>query len=328
LLFAGLRLHCSAANRNRYNQPINLLDGAVMAVAHDLTIRAGGHADLPAVMDIWYANEVGDDPQPPARPPTLPDYPHLLATGRLWVAEQGGRVVGFSGAVVRGTVAFLTDLFVGPEHQSTGVGARLLSQALDPHAGLTRCTVSSTDPRALALYTRYGLLPQWPNFLLRSHRPRPELLLTAEIEAVEALPGDPAIIAWDAEIGGRERPADHAYWAASEGGVALWLLRGGEPIGYAIARLRAGTIWQPGAARVGPVGVLQAEEAGPALCAAIAWAATRADAIRVDLPGPHPGLAGLLEAGFRIGYIETFMLDSPRPFFNPRCYVGSGGALF
>lgn len=40
---------------------------------------------------------------------------------------------------------------------------------------------------------------------------------------------------------------------------------------------------------------------------------------------PSLCLAPLLEAGFRITYLETFLADAP--FFDPASYVGSGDSL-
>ena len=51
--------------------------------------------------------------------------------------------------------------------QSAGVGGWLMLQAFGAAAGL-RCTLSSSDPRALGLYIRAGLIPRWQNFLLRA----------------------------------------------------------------------------------------------------------------------------------------------------------------
>src|SRR5262245_64178046 len=128
------------------------------------TIRTAVAADIPQIYDIWYANEVGDDPNPPPRgPPAV--IAHELATGEIVVAEQEGRLVGFASVIVRGAVAFLAECFVRAEARSGGVGRQLVQELL-PRAGLTSCTLSSTDPRALALYIRAGMRPRWPNFCL------------------------------------------------------------------------------------------------------------------------------------------------------------------
>jgi hypothetical protein len=49
--------------------------------------------------------------------------------------------------------------------------------------------------------------------------------------------------------------------------------------------------------------------------------------IHIDVPGPHPCLAPLLERGFRIVYVETFVSQAASPFFDARRYIASGSDL-
>lgn len=290
------------------------------------TIRRAGTEDFAGIYDVWYDNEVGDDPNPPPRT-MLPDYAHILATGELYVAEQDGQIAGFAGTVTRGTVTFLTDLFVRPRRHSAGLGGRLLRRAFAAHAERIRCTVSSNDLRAQSLYIRAGMRPQWPEYLLRADAPPGAAPFGGDLAIVEGQAGDPALVQWDADIGGRERPQDHAYWVEQEGGVPLWFRREGRTLGYGYARLRAGTLWSPGAARIGPVGAHTPENAAACVCAAMRWAAGRARVLRIDIPGPHPALAALLAMGFQITYVETFVSTARTPFFDPTRYAGSGGSL-
>jgi GNAT superfamily N-acetyltransferase len=78
-------------------------------------------------------------------------------------------VLAFTGAITRGTVTFLTDLFVHPAYHSSQLGKTLLSSVL-PQDELAHCTVSSSDLRALALYIRAGMRPYWPYFALRREK--------------------------------------------------------------------------------------------------------------------------------------------------------------
>jgi GNAT superfamily N-acetyltransferase len=295
--------------------------------SNHIHIRQGTSRNLAAVMEIWYANETMDDPNPAPCPPILPEYPHLLETGKLWIAEQGGLPIGFSGVVVRGQTAFLTDLFVHPQHHAAGIGTRLLAQALDEYAHLTRFTVSSSELPALALYIRYGMQPLWPHLLLQARNPRTERLACDGLRVEQADPSDPQLIVWDADISGRERSQDHAAWVAREGGVPIWIMRQTSRVGYAYVR-QSGAVLGLSERRVGPIGARTPADAAAVLATAIHWAASQTQIVRVNLLGPHPGLAALLNVGFRISYVETLMLAGPQPPFDPRCYCGSGGALF
>jgi GNAT superfamily N-acetyltransferase len=297
-------------------------------VSSELVLRRGHYSDLTAVMEIWYANETADDPQPPARPALLSEYPHLLDYGDLWMAERDEIAVGFSGAAPRGETTFLTDLFIDPRNHSEGVGNKLLQQALDPYPRESCFTVSSSDMRALALYARYGMQPLWPNFMLHAHKLVPGSFAGHGLQVSQADPYDPEYVGWDAAASGRVRPQDIAFWVEREDGVSLWMEQDGERIGYAMIRLRGGSIWQHRAARLGPIGVREPGHATAVLMAAIDWTMQHTQHLRVDLLGPHPGLATLLASGFRINYVETLMMAGKNPFFDPRCYAGSGGALF
>ena len=49
--------------------------------------------------------------------------------------------------------------------------------------------------------------------------------------------------------------------------------------------------------------------------------------LEITVPGPHPALRPLLEAGFRIDYIGTFCASAPVRL-NPARYIPSGGDLY
>ncbi len=279
---------------------------------------------LAHVYDIFYENEVGEASGPlPPDAGLMAYFRHVLGTGTMYVAERDGQVVAFAGSIARGGVRYLTDLFVRPTAQSDGLGQTLLRYVL-PADGRVHCTCSSTDPRALALYVRSGMQPRWPHINLRLNGPIGDLPDT-DIDMVEARADDPMLVRWDTEIGGRPRPEEYDYWTREQRGVALWFRRRGEVVGYGYARLGGGTLYYPQACTVGPIGACTPENAVACVVAAVDWASKRAEVLRIDLPGPHPALAPLLVAGFRIVYVETFL--STAPFFDARCYVASGSSL-
>src|SRR5579859_7591141 len=198
--------------------------------------RPAHETDLRAVYEVFYQNEVLDSPHPPS-PGDVPSYlRHVLQTGTLYVAEQDGKVLAYAGAITRGNITFLTDLFVWPGHQSGQLGKTLLHSVL-PQDDLVHCTMSSSDPRALALYIRAGMRPQWPHFALRLEKPTHEMTLTPGMEIIEADPGDPALVHWDAQVSGRLRPVDHLYWVREQRAVPLWFRRQGQNVGYGYIRL-------------------------------------------------------------------------------------------
>ena len=309
-----------------------MVDGSAEAI-----IRPAREEDLPAALAVWYADEVRGEPDLPPLSGVPAVLGHIWRTGTMYVAEREGRIVAFAAAVTRDRpgrdaetpdrVAFLTDLFVHPDEQSSHLGTKLLQRAMPAEDGI-RCTASSDDPRALSLYIRAGMQPQWPNFSLRAISTQLHALPPLDVAVDEARPDDGELVRWDAEIGGRHRPVDHAFWAGAERGVPMWLRRGKETIGYAYARLGAGTLRYPDACYIGPVGARTPDQAQDCVLAAVTWARRHAPVVLLDVPGPHPALAPLLDARFRITYFDTFVSTADPPFFDARCYVGSGGSLF
>lgn len=295
----------------------------------DCHLRPAAPADLAAAFAIYAEYEFGAAASATDR--AVPAYlAHLLDHGRVLVAEQAGQLVGFAGLAARDGVAFLSDLFVRPDAQSGALGGALL-RAILPEDGV-RCTCSTSDPRALALYIRAGMRPAWPHYLL--HRaaggrraaaddPSPPGLAVVEGDATA-----PDCAAWEAAIGGRQRPDDLAFWATAQAGQLLWFRRAGATVGYAVIRLRGGTVTHPAAITIGPLGVRDHADALPCVLAAAAWARERGDELCLTLPGPHPALAPLLERGFRLVDSYTFVASDGGAFADPRRYLSSGPDLF
>lgn len=296
------------------------------------TIRPAREDDLQEAYEVWYRTETAgaaDDGQLPAPGQPAPYLGHVLRTGALVVAEEDGALRGFAGAITRGSVLFLTDLFVDPTYQSGGLGRALL-QAVAPASDLTRCTVSSSDPRALALYIRAGMRPQWPCFALRlgaTTHDWSRLTFTDAPTVTETMLDDPDLLAWDTRIGGRPRATDLAFWREEQGGVALRFARDGQRVGYAVVRLNAGT-QSDAVCAVGPVGAATPDDATACALAAVAWATQHASVVTIEVPGPHASLPILLDHGCHILYADTFVSTASAPFFDARCYIPSGGDLF
>jgi GNAT superfamily N-acetyltransferase len=294
--------------------------------------RPAKESDLAAMYFVYYLNEVSEAEAVAATPPeSAPDtLRYVFETGTMYVAEQDDTILAFAGAITRGTVTFLTDLFVRPKIQSSGLGKTLLSHVLLRDQPV-HCTMSSTDPRAQALYTRVGMQPVFPHYNLQWQRRAGEQLATleTELEVVEGQVGDQALIRWDTQISGRNRPEDHVFWTEQRRCIPLWFRQRGVTVGYGYARLEGATSLTTKKWVVGPLGVSAPEYAAQCVLAATRWVQERAGEVRVriDVPGPHPALAPLLERGFQIIYVETFQSSAATPFFDARCYIPSGSDL-
>jgi hypothetical protein len=238
----------------------------------------------------------------------------------MWVAATDGALVGYAALIVRGGVGFIAELFVRRESQSARIGGGLLAKLLEASPP-TLCTMSSGDPRAMSLYIRAGLQPRWPHFQLMGspeHLPHPG----PEVQATEIEEQDQAIIGWDAEISGRARPEDHAYWRSTDA-IPVWV-RGKEGIvGYGYAHRTPRSAGASDGLLLGPIGARSAVDAAASLDAILRWSRRFAGVVHVGIPGPHPSLPKLIRAGFRIKFVETYCCSNPTDLFDPRTYIPS-----
>jgi GNAT superfamily N-acetyltransferase len=95
-----------------------------------------------------------------------PRYLALLEQhGRLAVAEVDGRIVGFGGAIESCGAMMLTDLFVLEQFHARGIGGGLVQRLVGDCR--LRMTFSSSHPRAVPTYQRFGMEPRWALRYLR-----------------------------------------------------------------------------------------------------------------------------------------------------------------
>ena len=290
--------------------------------------RPAREHDLPEIYYIFYLNETAFAPK--HRPPVgeiAADFWHIYRTGTMYVAEEDQRVQAFAASTTRSGKTFLSHLYVHPDHQSAHLGKQLLPFVLPVNN--ERFTVSSTDMRALSLYIRLGMQPQWPNYLMGAPGPLAASSLQTEIECEEGRADDPQFVEWDSIASGRRRPEEIAYWTSEQQAIPLWFRRKGKMVGYGYVSLNTSSFWASNVCTIGPIGVKQAEDAAACVMAALSWAAQhKVRMYRIDVPGPHPALAPLLNAGFHLFYTETFASSAHPPFFDPRGYIPSGSNLF
>jgi GNAT superfamily N-acetyltransferase len=223
-------------------------------------------------------------------------------------APDGERIVAFVSAIVRGSLWFLSMLFVLPEEQGTGVGRQLLERVLpDPGRGLTLATATdSAQPISNALYSRYGMVPRMPLLdltgELRHPESLPELPAGVTVTSFEDVVAGSADGAGHRELAaiadtldlatlGAEHPQDHAYLRVSGRRGFVYRSAGGDVLGYG---------YTSEAGRVGPIAVTDR-----ALLAPVLGHLLRAVQPRGAFAVWTPGAAGdamrlLLDAGLRL----------------------------
>ena len=285
-----------------------------------MEIRPASEADLPDVGRIFDASaawltekyrpdQVGSPPVTVANREGL--YRHLLDTGGMFVALDPDPV-GFSAAVVRDGVWFLSQLWVLPERHGSGAGSALLQEALTWGRGSRIFSVvASPYPVAQLVYLRSSMYPLYVQLdmagTVRSTEPSDgvEPLGTADQAWVEEL---------DRDARGVARPEDHGFWLREARGLAL--RRDGSPIGYVYA-------WPEG--KIGP-GVAREPGDVPRLLAAASGVLPENSRVTVAVPSTNwTALRELTRLGFAPIGSNTFMAS--RSLGDPSRYISSGGAL-
>ncbi|MFL5686761.1 MAG: GNAT family N-acetyltransferase [Chloroflexota bacterium] len=276
-----------------------------------MTVRPATRADLAAITAILEAN---DEPVTWPGVDRAPYVEHLLSRPglRLVVGELDGTVAGIAGSIAFGRPdrRFLTDLYVDPRRQSQGLGRRMLDAAME--GATERMTFSSSDRRALAAYIRNGMRPWWPLLYLEVDVAR----LPAAISGEEARSAD---VAGTARLSrawtGIDRTDDFAHYASLPDAVGFIVTIDGQhaAVGWACREIAEPGRWL-NHATIAP-------DADPVRAAfGILRAAGSGGRIGAAVPGPHPAVPHLLDAGVRIGGTDTFcatdrdLLDA-RPIF-------------
>jgi GNAT superfamily N-acetyltransferase len=250
-----------------------------------------------------------DRPFPPASQRNLL-YEHLLDTGGVFLAEDP-EPVGFSAAIVRDGVWFLSLLWVLPDHHGAGAGTALLDETLAWGRSATAFSVvASPYPVAQLIYLRASMFPLWTQIDLAGPR-----AATTEPDGMEAI--SDADRAWvdeiDREVRGTARPEDHAFWQRVARGVIL--RRDDRRIGYVYG-------WPDG--KIGPGAV--ADPSDVPLLLQAGQAIAEGDLATVSVPSSNwPALRELIRGGFRPIGSNTFMTS--RPIGDASRYISSGGAL-
>ena len=248
------------------------------------------------------------------------------ARGDAGTLGVGGRqVVGWGSGLLRGDWWFLSSLFVLPEAQGLGVGARLFElTATGAPPGAVRATITdSLQPVSNNLYARRGLLPREvligfdgrPN-----ERVAPPRLGTLAPEPL-TLASIPELREIDAAAAGVDRSVDHEFYLTGGGRYGYLFRRRGRAVGYAMLR-RDG--W------VGPVAAVRARDVEAITAFGIADLQARgfAEQVRAGVTGRCEGAQrAFWGAGLRFSSTPGLLLSS-RPFGRLDRYVAASYGLF
>jgi GNAT superfamily N-acetyltransferase len=241
-------------------------------------------------------------------------------------------VVGFATAWVRGTLWYLSSLFVLPRWQGRGVGSELLRHAMAGQpapGGIVAVVSSAANPTSNRLYARRGMYALTPVLYLRGRLatlpPARRRRGVAQLHATPLTTGDLGHLrAVDRAVTGLDRTVDH-LWLLGEARRSGWLFRRGEsPVAYAYL----GGDGTQGDDAVGPIAALTPRDQQVALRFVLAQAADRGSATAtLTVPGVNLGAQRMLwQAGFAFDGAAALLCAS-RPFGRFDRYLLAGDAL-
>lgn len=244
-------------------------------------------------------------------------YLHLAGSAKhFWIAERGGQIIGFSRSILRDGVFQLTELFVLPGQQSSGVGRELLARTFSTEGAATRSIIASADVRAQALYLKAGVYPRFPIYYFGRKPGTVTLATDLSLEPITASPGNLAVIGeLDKVIVGHRRDADHAWLSADRQGYLYY--RGDQPVGYGYLGVRNG-----------PFALLDPNDFPAVLAHAESEAAANGRDFGVEVPMVNrTAVDYLLGRGFRM---DSFMaiLMSDTPFGRFENYIATSPPFF
>jgi GNAT superfamily N-acetyltransferase len=227
---------------------------------------------------------------------------HLLAHDgeRCHVAEEDGRVVGFTAALVRDGVWFFSALFIDPAYQGRGVGRELLARAWQGPYRRRITITEAIQPVSTGLYSKHGLLPVAPIIVFRG---TPSIAPVDGLEAGACDDGE-ALRAIDEAAYGFDRAVDHQLWGSLALAAHTWR-RDGRAVAYSYADANL----------VGPIAGVDPDSAAEALQCALAGCGDRA--VTLAIPGSAPRLIEVaLASGLQYsdpGLLLVSPADDPLP---------------
>lgn len=228
----------------------------------------------------------------------------------LWVAEEGGGIVGCAWSWTCGDLWFLAQLFVDPAQQGRGIGNSLLERTLEhsrksgaAHKALITFTFNRVSQ---GLYMRHGFFPRTPIYFFDARREAMRMLPETVLRAVPIEP-DAATMETLATVDrcaiGVSRDKHHRYLLGDLATRGFLFYAGSDPAGY-------GYIGANG--HIGPLAVLWPDHVQDAFAAALRLAAAgTSERIWAFLPGACDGALSLaVNQGMRITF-PMLLMASP-----------------
>lgn len=159
-------------------------------------------------------------------------FQHLARTrSQFWIAEIDKEPIGYARSIIRGNLHELTEFFVLPGYQGSGVGQGLLQRTYSVSEHQLGVIVATIDPPALVRYLKIGHTPMFPAAYFERE---PELIrLNMDLEFHMVTSNGETLDIFDTidqVILNHTRRVDHEWLLADRQGYLA--TRQGKPVGY------------------------------------------------------------------------------------------------
>ncbi len=279
-----------------------------------------------AMDDLYMKRGLLETPTNPTPPNPIFSFLIRKTPHAFWVAEDKGRVVGFSDSFVRGSVWFLSWLFISPPYQGRGIGKNLLERTLQSWNGVeitNRATITfSINPTSQSLYMRYGMYAREPLYYVSG----PKGVIIDTVQPQTSLNFDElrsledatrTFKRFDEDVLGFSLDWHHEYFFQSKYKCFLFSRNRDEPVGYAYVRPSGG---------IGPMAVISEEFTEPVLETALRISASQ-NINEVGYYTPGSNVAAIKTAlKFRMKF-DPFVFMSTKPFGKWTNYIFHSAAL-
>lgn len=291
--------------------------GGSDSVAPEITFRPGGLEDSriayrifeDAIYDLSERLNVtgiagGQDPEVRSKlwEWRRPLFEHLGKTAHaFWLAEEADRAVGYARSIVRDGVWELTEFFVLPQYQSSGVGRELLRRVMPADVVRHKVIIATIDVRAQARYLKLGTYARFPIVYFSREAEDVREPTDLEIVATSSVPDDLAALRQiDRQIVGHMHDEDHAWLLKEREGYLYF--RGGNVVGYGYT-----------GPYNGPFALLHETDFPAVLAHAERQAARNGRKFGVEAPLiNHAAVDYLLRRGYQMdSFLVLFMSDTP-----------------
>jgi GNAT superfamily N-acetyltransferase len=167
-------------------------------------------------------------------------FEHLANTAEYFgIAEKDGQPIGYTRSILRDGCRELTEFFVLPGHQSSGVGRELLARAFPSDGAAQRVIIATIDSRAQARYLKMGVYPRFPIYYFGR---QPEPVSVPSDLVIEPVTESPAVLTALQEIDlhllGHRRDIDLAWLLNTRSGFIY--KRNNAIVGYGFTGPRRG----------------------------------------------------------------------------------------